>query len=68
LFSFICGFVMYFLMADLFELDTGYFENPEILAGMPIHQFWLAIQWVFWWVLPPLCWTTTYLALKEKEV
>ncbi len=68
IFGVVCGFIIYFIMSDMFELDSEIFEDPKALEGMAIHKIWIGLQWAFWWILAPLSWVVTYLALKEKEV
>ena len=68
LFTIISGFIAYFIMGDTFESDTECFSDSNTMMGMPIHKIWMALQWMFWWVLAPLSWVVTYLSLKEKEV
>lgn len=63
-----CGIIAYFIMADLFRHGEEDLFNPELLMDMPVYQVWLVIQWLFCWVLAPLCWVITYFGLKEKEV
>ncbi len=68
LFTIVSAFIIYFVMSDMFEFDTELFNDPKTFEGMPIHKIWLALKWMFWWILAPLSWVVTYLALKEKEV
>ncbi len=68
LFAIVLSFIIYFMMSDMFEFDAELFSDPKTFEGMPIHKIWLALKWMFWWVLAPLSWVVTYLALKEKEV
>jgi len=68
LFAAICGFIAYLIMSDLFQTESGDDESMEYLEGTLVHQMWLGLQWMFWWILAPLCWVVTYLGLKEKEV
>lgn len=68
LFAIVSGFIIYLIMSDMFEIDPDMFDNPKVFERMPIHKIWMALQWMFWWVLAPLSWVVTYLALKEKEV
>jgi hypothetical protein len=69
LFAIVCGIIAYFFMADLFQSDTGTECTMEsnFLIGTPVHQFWIVIKWLFWWVLAPLCWIVTYLGLRDRE-
>ena len=66
LFGAVCGLVMYFILKGLFDFDMGSESNP--FAGMASGQVWNILQWMFWWLLAPLCWVITYLGLKEQEV
>ena len=66
----VVGTSVYFILKDVFLAehvctDDGECEFVEVLA---YHQVWLSAKWAFWWLLAPLCWVTTYIGLKEKEV
>ena len=69
LFALIIGIVSYFIMRDSFlvehECTAG---HCEILSSIEAHTGWRIVKWLFWWTLAPLCWTITYMGLKEKEV
>jgi hypothetical protein len=67
LFGAVCGLITYFLMADMFSIDEELFSHPNPLIKMPVYTIWIIVQWLFWWILAPLCWVITYLGLKEKE-
>lgn len=60
------GIIMYFILKGYFDFDMGETANP--FAGMLSGKIWDILQWLFWWVLAPLCWLLTYLGLKEREV
>lgn len=66
LFSAFCGLITYLIMKDMFSFECTSESNP--LIGMPVNNIWLVVQWLFWWLLAPLCWVITYLGLKEQEV
>jgi hypothetical protein len=68
LFGMVCGFIFYFSMSDLFHFDGEYISEYSLMKGTPLYQVWLFMQWMFWWVLAPLCWVITYIGLKEQEV
>ena len=60
------GIIMYFIMKGYFDFDLSTESDP--FAGMPSGLIWKVLQWLFWWLLAPLCWVLTYLGLKEQEV
>jgi hypothetical protein len=62
----VCGVIMYFIMKGLFDFDMS--SDPDIFNGMPSAHMWKVMQWLFWWILAPLCLVITYLGLKEQEV
>lgn len=66
LYGAVCGLITYFIMKDMFNFEPS--SDQCMLEGMPVYQLWLTIQWLFWWLLAPLCWVITYLGLKEQEV
>lgn len=66
LFGAVSGTIMYFIMKGMFDFDMG--PDPDPFAGMPTGQLWMVLQWLFWWLLAPLCWVVAYLGLKEQEV
>jgi hypothetical protein len=68
LFGLVCGIIFYFTMSDLFQFDGEYISEYSSMKGTTLYQVWLVIQWLFWWMLAPLCWVITYLGLKEQEV
>ena len=74
LFAMFCITIIYFTLGDLFlgDHECFYDENGvvqcELIDAMAIHRIWHIIQWLFWWVLAPVCWVIAYLGLKEKEV
>jgi hypothetical protein len=58
----------YFIMGEEFlNHDCGVGECA-VLNEMTSHNVSVALQWIFWWVLAPVCWINTYLGLKEQEV
>ena len=68
LFGMVCGIIFYFTMSDLFQFDSEYISEYSSMKGTTLYQVWLIIQWMFWWMLAPLCWVITYIGLKEQEV
>ncbi len=66
LFGAVCGLITYFIMKDMFNFEPA--SDSDLFTGMAVYQIWLVIQWIFWWLLAPLCWVITYLGLKEQEV
>ncbi len=68
LFFTVAGILAYFIMGDEFiNHDCGVGECA-VLNEMISHNISVALQWIFWWVLAPVCWINTYLGLKEQEV
>ena len=68
LFFSVAAFLGYFIMGDEFynhDCGTG---KCEVLHEIISHNASIIIQWIFWWVLAPVCWLNIYLGLKEKEV
>jgi hypothetical protein len=60
---------IYFIMKDVFLTEHACAgDECELVNELKVHQAWLFIKWLFWWVLAPVCWVTTYLGLKEQEV
>jgi len=55
-------------VAGLFHSDSEILAEYKPPKGTAVYQLWQVIIWLFWWVLPPLCWVITYLGLKEQEV
>lgn len=68
LFGTVCGAIAYFIMEDLLLAHECNAGECELVKRMKVHQAWLLVKWLFWWVLAPLCWVITYLGLKEQEV
>jgi hypothetical protein len=66
LFGAVCGVITYLIMNGVFDID--YTLESNLFNGMLVCQLWKVIQWMFWWLLAPLCWVITYLGLKEQEV
>ncbi len=63
------GLLAYFILKDVFLSDHRCDENGcELVDAVQVHSAWLITQWLFWWVLAPVCWLATYLGLKDKEV
>ncbi|HEY5825794.1 MAG TPA: hypothetical protein VIT44_15575, partial [Cyclobacteriaceae bacterium] len=58
----------YFIMGEeFFNHDCGVGECA-VLNEMTSHYVSVVLQWIFWWVLAPVCWINTYLGLKGQEV
>ncbi len=68
LFAAVCGFIAYLIMSDTFHTDDEGDDSMAYLEGTIVHQMWIGLLWMFWWILAPACWVITYLGLKEKEV
>ncbi len=68
LFSIVCGIIFYITMSDLLQLNGEYINEYSAIKGTPLHKAWIFTQWLFWWMLAPLCWGITYFGLKEQEV
>lgn len=68
LFGMLCGIIFYFTMSDLFQPNGEYIAAYSAMKGTPLFKVWEVVQWMFWWILAPLCWVITYLGLKEQEV
>jgi hypothetical protein len=68
LFGLVCGIIFYCVMTGLFHSDSEILAEYKPPKGTAGYQLWQVIIWLFWWVLPPLCWVITYLGLKEQEV
>lgn len=66
LFGAVCGGIAYLIMKDMFDIECV--SDPDLFIGMPAYQIWIAVQWIFWLLLAPLCWVIAYLGLKEQEV
>ena len=68
LFFTVSSILAYFIMGDeFFNHDCGVGECA-VLNEMTSHNVSIALQWIFWWLLAPVCWINTYLGLKEQEV
>jgi hypothetical protein len=68
LFGMACGILFYFTMSDLFQSHADYITEYSQMKGTRLYQFWLVVQWMFRWLLAPLCWVITYTGLKGQEV
>ena len=66
LFAVVIGGIVYLIMKDMFNIDMPSGTCP--FAGMPVARMKNLYEWLFWWLLSPLCWLITYLGLKEQEV
>lgn len=61
--------LVYITMGDLLQEDgQACLSEDNWLMDRPIYKIWLAVQWAFWWILPPLSWVISYLGLKGREV
>ena len=68
LFFTVAGILGYFIMGDeFFNHDCGVGECA-VLHEVISHDISMVLQWIFWWMLAPLCWINTYWGLKEQEV
>jgi hypothetical protein len=62
------GILAYFIMGDEFiNHDCGVGECA-VINEMISHNIAVVLQWIFWWMLAPVCWINTYWGLKEQEV
>jgi hypothetical protein len=70
LFGMICTLIAYFFMKDIMypEIEDIMSIEPNPLENKPVYQFWLIFKWLFWWIMPPLCWVMAYIGLKDQEV
>jgi hypothetical protein len=65
------GAITYLIMKDAFFTDHDCGTTPgdcALLNEMIRHDAAVVAQWLFWWVLAPLCWVAGYLGLKDQEV
>ncbi len=68
LFFTVGGILAYFIMGDeFFNHDCGSGECA-VLHEVISHDISVVLQWIFWWMLAPVCWINTYLGLKDQEV
>jgi hypothetical protein len=69
LFGIVSGIIFYIIMADLFHSNVECtLEECNPMKEKSFCQIWQVIQWMFWWMLAPLCWLSTFLGLKDQEV
>ena len=66
IFAAVCGGIIYLIMNDMFNIDMPSGTCP--FADMSVGQMKIILEWMFWWLLAPLCWLITYMGLKEQEV
>ncbi len=67
LFASVGGILAYSIIGDeFFNHDCGVGECA-VLHEVISHNISGVLQWIFWWVLAPVCWINTYLGLKEQE-
>ena len=66
LFGAVCSVIFYLIMKDMFEMELN--SDLTVFMDKPVYKLYTALQWMFWWLLAPLCWVITYLGLKEQEV
>ena len=67
----VCGTITYLIMEDSFFTDHDCGPGPgdcALLNEMITHDAAIVTQWLFWWLLAPLCWVAGYLGLKDQEV
>lgn len=68
IFVLILAVFTYFILQDSFMLTHEcYDDHCEVVDRIADHKAWLAVTWLFWWVLAPLCWVMTYVGLREQE-
>jgi hypothetical protein len=68
LFFAVGAILAYFIMGEEFlNHDCGVGECA-VVNEMSSHNIAVVLQWIFWWVLAPVCWINTYWGLKEQEV
>ncbi len=68
-FTGLCLLAAYFIMKELFLSPHechGY--HCEYFDHFSHHWIWLVAKVLFWWLLAPLSWFITFLAIREKEV
>jgi hypothetical protein len=53
--------------AEFMNHDCGVGECP-VLIEIVSHKVSIVLQWIFWWVLAPVCWINTYWGLKDQEI
>ena len=61
LFLTVGGILAYFIMGDEFYNHDCGIGECAVLNEMISHKVSVFIQWIFWWVLAPVCWVNTYL-------
>jgi hypothetical protein len=68
LFFAVGSILAYFIMGDEFiNHDCGVGECA-VIHTLISHNIAVVLQWIFWWMLAPVCWINTYWGLKEQEV
>jgi hypothetical protein len=61
--------IVYCMLADVFIADHDCSSDEcELLKVIKTHYVLSIVQWMFYWLLAPLCWMITYFGLKEQEV
>jgi hypothetical protein len=68
LFGMVCGIIFYLIMANMFHSDITCTPECNPMKDKTLYQIWMVVQWLFRWVMAPLCWVITYIGLKEQEV
>jgi hypothetical protein len=69
LFALVGGLFLYLIMLDIInsKLECT-LEKCNPIQEEGYRQIWQAVQWMFWWLLAPLCWVLAYIGLKDQEV
>jgi hypothetical protein len=68
LFSTVVALLGYFIMGEEFMNHDCGVGRCAILDEVISHDIAAVMQWIFWWVLAPVCWLNAYWGLKEQEV
>jgi hypothetical protein len=63
------GIIFYIFMIDIANSNMECtMEKCNPMQEQSYRHVWQVIQWMFWWVLAPLCWVLTFFGLKDQEV
>jgi hypothetical protein len=63
------GLVFYIFMFDIANSNLECtLDKCNPMQEERYRQMWQVIQWMFWWLLAPLCWVLAYFGLKDQEV
>ena len=68
LYGLLCVLIFYLFLGDMIKSEVGEMFSGYDFSKSAIATFWIALEWMFWWLFAPLCWIITFLGLKEKEV